>query len=141
MITPALLGERDGYERVMDGWVDATHADAFTHTVVLRDDDQAIELFVVAEPSPSYLIREARCRPVGGALDPALAASRFWYHAEVFSAARLATLLRGRRDIDRDRFSTLQDPALVCYYLFFPGHEQPLEGCDGMAARRWASCA
>ena len=75
MITPALLQGRDRYERVMDGWVDNTHDDAFTHTVVLRDDDQALELSVVAEPSPSYLIQEARCRRVAGALDPPLMAS------------------------------------------------------------------
>jgi hypothetical protein len=73
VITPALLDSRDRYERVMDGWVDNTHPDAFTHTVVLSDDDQAVELSVVAEPSPSYLIREARCRRIAGALDPALA--------------------------------------------------------------------
>ena len=59
----------------MDGWVDNTHDDAFTHTVVLRDDDQALELSVVAEPSPSYRIQEARCRRVAGALDPPLMAS------------------------------------------------------------------
>jgi len=75
VITPALLQGRDRYERVMDGWVDNTHDDAFTHTVVLRDDDQALELSVVAEPSPSYLIQEARCRRVAGALDPPLMAS------------------------------------------------------------------
>ena len=75
MIAPALLRARDRYERVMEGWVDNTHADAFTHTVVLRDDDQSLELSVVAEPSPSYLIREARCRSVAGGLDPALVAS------------------------------------------------------------------
>jgi hypothetical protein len=74
VITPALLEGRDRYERVMDGRVDNTHEDAFTHTVALRDDDQALELSVVAEPSPSYLIREAHCRRVAGALDPALAA-------------------------------------------------------------------
>ena len=74
MITPTLLRGRDRYERIMDGWVDNTHADAFTHTVVLRDDDQAVELSVVALPSPTYLIHEARCRPLAGALDPALVA-------------------------------------------------------------------
>jgi len=74
-IAPALLENRDGYERVMEGWVDNTHADAFTHTVALRDDDQAVELSVVAEPSPSYLIRSVRCEGVTGALDPVLAAS------------------------------------------------------------------
>src|SRR5882672_2242118 len=74
MIAPALLGQRDRYERVMDGWVDNTHEDAFTHTVTLRDDDRAIELRVVALPSPSYEIREARCRSLAGALDPAVVA-------------------------------------------------------------------
>jgi len=74
VIAPALLQGRDRYERVMDGWVDSTQADTFTHTVVLRDDDQAVEISVVAQPSPSYLIQEARCRPVAGALDPALVA-------------------------------------------------------------------
>jgi len=59
----------------MEGWVDNTHPDAFTHTVVLRDDDQSLELSVVAEPSPGYLIREARWRNVAGALDPGLTAS------------------------------------------------------------------
>ena len=75
MIAPALLRERDRYERVMEGWVDNTHPDAFTHTVVLRDDDQSLELSVVAEPSPSYLIREARCSRVAGALAPSVVAS------------------------------------------------------------------
>ncbi len=75
LIAPALLRGRDRYERVMEGWVDNTHADAFTHTVVLGDDDQAVELSVVAEPSPSYLIREAHCRCLAGVLDPALVAN------------------------------------------------------------------
>jgi DUF2889 family protein len=74
MIAPALLGQRDRYERVMDGWVDNTHEDAFTHTVTLRDDDRAIELSIVALPSPSYEIREARCRSLSGALDAAVVA-------------------------------------------------------------------
>ena len=68
MIRPALLEGRDRYERVMDGWVDNTHEDAFTLAVTLRDDDRAAELSVVALPSPTYLIREARCR-LAGALD------------------------------------------------------------------------
>jgi hypothetical protein len=74
VIAPTLLENRDRYERVMEGWVDNSHADAFTHTVALRDDDQAVELSVVAEPSPTYMIREAHCRRVAGAIDPALVA-------------------------------------------------------------------
>ncbi len=74
MIAPALLGQRDRYERVMDGWVDNTHEDALTHTVTLRDDDRTIELSIVALPSPSYEIRAASCRSLAGALDSTIVA-------------------------------------------------------------------
>jgi Protein of unknown function (DUF2889) len=74
VIRPALLEGRDRYERVMEGWVDNTHEDAFTHTVRLSDDDRAVELSVEALPSPSYAIRAARCHPVSGAFDPEVAA-------------------------------------------------------------------
>lgn len=74
MIQPALLEGRDRYERVMEAWVDNTHEDALTHTVHLSDDDRTLELSVEALPSPSYLIRAARCRPVSGAFDPEVAA-------------------------------------------------------------------
>jgi hypothetical protein len=95
---------------------------------------------VDAESANRYAdLDELAGRYSGG--DPSLAASRFWYHAEVFSSARLTTLLHDRGEIDQTRFSNLKDPALVCYYLFFPGHEQPLEGCTSEGGRRWASCA
>jgi hypothetical protein len=54
----------------MDARVDNTHQDAFTHTVKLRDDDRTVELTVVALPSPTYMIREARCRSLAGVFDP-----------------------------------------------------------------------
>ena len=79
-----------------------------------------------------------------------------WYHAEVFTASRLRGLLVKGPPIDFDKFTKLKDPALVCYYLFFPGHEEPaqklprfrsgeamgqLRGCVGPrdypARRRW----
>src|SRR5262249_35945743 len=63
----------DHYERVMEGWVDNTHEDALTHTVRLSDDDRALELAVETLPSPSYLIREARCRAISGTFDPDVA--------------------------------------------------------------------
>ena len=70
MIECALLRGRDRYERVVDGWIDNTHEDAFTHTVRLMDDDLGVELSAVATGSPSYEIREARSRvqPAAGAL-------------------------------------------------------------------------
>jgi len=71
---PAVLAGRDRYERVMHGRVDNTHDDALTHTVRLTDDDRSLEVAVVALPSPSYAIREARLTPLAGPVDPALAA-------------------------------------------------------------------
>lgn len=74
---------------------------------------------------------------------PSLTESRFWYHAEVFGAERLRGLLGPPHPaIDFEKFTKLKDPALVCYYLFFPGHEEPLEDCaNSVGAQRWASCA
>jgi hypothetical protein len=76
VITSPYLGGRDRYERSMEGWVDNTHDDAFTHTVRLTDDDAAVELAAVCTPSPRYEVREAVARVLGGAADPA-AAGRF----------------------------------------------------------------
>ncbi len=66
MRSPALLRGRDRYERVMYVWVDNSHDDAFTHTVRLSDDDRALETAVVALPSPTYAIRQARLTPLAG---------------------------------------------------------------------------
>jgi hypothetical protein len=73
MLAPTVLGGRDRYERVMDGRVDNTHEDAFTHTVRLADDDRALEVAVVALPSPTYAIREARLTPLAGRVGSSLA--------------------------------------------------------------------
>ena len=68
------LERRDRYERTMEGWVDNTHADAFTLTARIRDDDLGVELAAVATPSPGYEIREARARVFSGAADPRIVA-------------------------------------------------------------------
>ena len=73
MIDSPFLGGRDRYERAMEGWVDNTHDDAFTHTVRLTDDDASVELVAVCTPSPGYDVREARGRVLAGAADAALA--------------------------------------------------------------------
>jgi len=70
MLDPVLLRGRDRYERVSEGSTDNTHDDAFTHTVRLGDTDRAVELSVVALPSPEYLIRSARARAVRGDVEP-----------------------------------------------------------------------
>jgi hypothetical protein len=66
MIDPALLRGRDRYERVTTGRVDNTHDDAFTHVVHLEDAERALEVEVVATPSPAYAIQDARCRSLRG---------------------------------------------------------------------------
>jgi hypothetical protein len=76
VITSPYLDDRDRYERSMEGWVDNTHDDAFTHSVRLTDDDLAVELVAVCTPSPRYEVREAVARVLAGAADPA-AAERF----------------------------------------------------------------
>jgi hypothetical protein len=71
--SPYLAG-RDRYERVMDGRVDNTHDEAFTHTVEITDPDGAVEVGLVCTPSPGYEILSARARVRAGAVDPAIAA-------------------------------------------------------------------
>ena len=66
MIEPALLRGRDRYERVTTGRVDNRHDDAFTHLVRLEDPERALEVEVVATPSPDYAIRAASCRVLRG---------------------------------------------------------------------------
>jgi hypothetical protein len=69
--------------------------------------------------------------------DPLLNGSRFWYHAEVFDLPRLRPLMDA--DSAPDNFRALLpallaatangEPVLLCYYLFFPGHDEPLDDC------------
>ena len=72
MIEPALLRGRDRYERVTTGRVDNTHDDAFTHTVRLEEPDRALEIEIVATPSPEYAIRAARGRALRGDVAPSV---------------------------------------------------------------------
>jgi hypothetical protein len=66
LIDPPLLRGRDRYERVTTGRVDNTDDDAFTHTVRLEEPERALEVEIVATPSPDYAIRAARCRALRG---------------------------------------------------------------------------
>lgn len=72
MITSPHLQGRDRYERVMEGWIDNTHEDAFTHTVRISDDDFGVEVRAVCAPPPGYEVREAAARVLSGAADPAI---------------------------------------------------------------------
>jgi hypothetical protein len=76
------------------------------------------------------------------ATDQSLKDSQFWYHAEFFDAARLQNLftelVRSGSALDFNNLfgstpgnpPVLTDPALICYYLFYPAHEESLSGCE-----------
>jgi hypothetical protein len=71
--------------------------------------------------------------------DPKLKESEFWYHAEFFDADRLRRLFNSVLESGDtiihfiDLFSGappfLINPALICYYLFYPGHDEGLSDC------------
>jgi hypothetical protein len=75
------------------------------------------------------------------ATNDSLKGSQFWYHAEFFDTARLRLLFTdlvrsGAMDFGSLFSSTqgnppvLSNPALICYYLFYPAHEESLSGCE-----------
>jgi DUF2889 family protein len=74
VIEPPRLQGRDHYERAMHGWVDDARDDGFAHTVHVGDHEREVELVVVALPSPTYVIRAARCRAVSGVVAPSVVA-------------------------------------------------------------------
>jgi hypothetical protein len=68
MIGSPFLAGRDRYERSLEGRVDNTHEDAFTHTVRLADDHFVVEVHAVATAAPAYQVRRASASiaPAGG---------------------------------------------------------------------------
>ena len=82
----------------------------------------------------------------------ALSNSRFWYHAELFSNDRLRPLLGTVHAPDLGKvLDILKNAALLCYYFFFPAHEEllpnhernsvPLEPCTNVEAKEFNSFA
>jgi hypothetical protein len=74
VIASPYLEGRDRYERAIEGWVDNTHEDAFTHTVRLTDPEHSVEVSAVCTASPGYEVRQACARIVRGDADPMIAA-------------------------------------------------------------------
>jgi len=78
--------------------------------------------------------------------DTDLEASRFWYHAEFFDEAKLRKLLQRVPAPDlvkvldkRKGGNPAKELALLCYYLFFPAHEESLPAtCDNVEAKEFA---
>ncbi|MER6320320.1 hypothetical protein ABT237_42230 [Streptomyces sp. NPDC001581] len=76
---------------------------------------------------------------------PELEASRFWYHGEVVPQGRLRTLLNAapESDVLGAHFGALKNPTLLCYFLFYPAHEQPLSPdsyCRNVEAKEVGAC-
>jgi hypothetical protein len=74
-----------------------------------------------------------------GDLEP----SRFWYHAEVFHHDRLLTAAQSGSGLDLTKIlARLTDPTLLCYYLFFPAHQQSVgsDSCSGEISAGEVSC-
>jgi hypothetical protein len=81
--------------------------------------------------------------------------SQFWYHAEFFDLPRLRGLFDdalASKKTNNDFLTLLEpssgtptvitDPALICYYLFYPGHDEGLSGCgDVNEAKEFGSFA
>ena len=75
VLDPGVLRHRDRYERITEGFTDNTHEEAFTHTVRVTEPDRAVEISVVASPSPDYAILDARARALAGDVDPTVVAA------------------------------------------------------------------
>lgn len=59
--------------------------------------------------------------------------SRFWYHAEVFDTNRLRSVAQPSAGPDiKPIIAQIPDATLLCYYLFFPAHEQSVQ-CDSIS--------
>ncbi|OBB76193.1 hypothetical protein [Mycolicibacterium monacense] len=64
--------------------------------------------------------------------------SRYWYHAELFDTTRLTRLASGVTAPNLSRIvAQLTNPVLLCYYLFFPAHEESVGGgtCPNIEAK------
>jgi hypothetical protein len=82
----------------------------------------------------------------------ALNNSQFRYHAEFFDTDRLTGLFGGVVASGGHDFAdllkphetvlpVLRNPSLICYYLFFPAHEEGLPDCDNPDAQHFGDYA
>src|SRR5687768_5617249 len=116
------LGERNSSGAPL--YLDAPGKQLFLEVSGWKPGDQHADLDSLA----------ARYAPGGDLND-----SQFWYHAEIFDAVRLRRVFvdlvdpggqvvnfTSLLDPQGGQPARLTDPALICYYLFYPGHEESL---------------
>src|SRR5215208_4436204 len=105
-----------------------------------KDLSEAHEAAVTASSTNRYSDRNAIKTLYDGVLEP----SRFWYHAEVIHDKQLRDIASRASGVDLSPLvGKLQDPTLLCYYFFFPAHDQTVESdrCRGLEAREVSSHA
>lgn len=106
-----------------------------------KDSSEAHEPGVTGSSANVYSDRSAIKTLYDGELEP----SRFWYHAEVIPNDRLHSIAKRAPGVDLEPLiSTLSEPTMVCYYFFFPAHDQSVgsaDGCAGIEAKEASSHA
>lgn len=102
-----------------------------------KNADQGHEPDTAAGNTNLYADRKA----IFDAYQGSLKDSRFWYHAEVFDSARLARLAATvPAPALSQTVTNIKNPALLCYYLFYPAHEESVDqnGCPNVEAKELA---
>ena len=121
--------------------VDNPGAERFFDLSGWKDAAGTAEPTVTATSKNTYSDRDAVAALYD--TDPTLKASKFWYEAELFDNARLRRLLSaGTPDLVKVLDSPeLKGSALLCYYFFFPAHEEALATCTNVEAKEFGSFA
>ena len=120
---------------------DATH-ERFLEVGGWKNRDDASEPGVTGASTNPYVDHQEIVRRYG----TDLAGSKFWYHVELFDTARLKTLAgkaTGGFDLTATLSHNFANPILLCYYFFYPAHEQSIgkDECTNIEAREFASHA
>ena len=102
-----------------------------------KDRNETREPGVTATSTNPYVDRVEILRRYG----TDLADSKFWYHAEIFDTARLKALAGRTTGLNLTAtLANFANPIMVCYYLFYPAHEQSVGkgSCTNVEAKEFA---
>ncbi|HEX6708740.1 MAG TPA: hypothetical protein VF068_00285 [Rubrobacter sp.] len=130
-----------------DTFLGAQQGSAFPFLVDNQNEERFLELAgwkdaagVTQTSQNRYANRQKVEQLYNTNVEPALRNSRFWYHAELFDTAHLRELIALQPSSDLPNLGNVLgklaplNPALLCYYFFFPAHEESLAPpCDTYA--------
>lgn len=117
--------------------VDDVANERFLELGAWKDQSESHEPDVTASSTNLYTDRAKIFEIYNGPL----ADSKFWYHAELFDTARLTNLAATvTAPALSQTLKNFKNPALLCYYLFYPAHEQSVgaDGCPNVEAKELA---